>query len=101
MSDRLGTKVIEITEIFLFGEKVEYTFEKYSKLYRLIDKILTNKGERAGRFHDLEWHPNAKDVLLGAHKKKGRSGKKSINPSNKPRAECRFELPTILSFAQN
>ncbi|RNA22509.1 hypothetical protein BpHYR1_016899 [Brachionus plicatilis] len=23
----------------------------------------------------------------------------SINPSNKPRAECRFELPTILSFA--
>ncbi|RNA32368.1 hypothetical protein BpHYR1_052923 [Brachionus plicatilis] len=23
----------------------------------------------------------------------------SINPNNKPKAECRFELPTILSFA--
>ncbi|RNA31109.1 hypothetical protein BpHYR1_026076 [Brachionus plicatilis] len=25
---------------------------------------------------------------------------KSINPSNKPRSECRFELPKILSFAR-
>ncbi|RMZ95384.1 hypothetical protein BpHYR1_002878 [Brachionus plicatilis] len=27
------------------------------------------------RFHDLEWHPNAKDVPLGANRKKGRPGK--------------------------
>ncbi|RNA06697.1 hypothetical protein BpHYR1_012678 [Brachionus plicatilis] len=45
----------------------ECSNEDFEPFGRLIDK---SKCERVCRFHDLEWHPNAKDVILGAHKKK-------------------------------